>query len=83
MCTVGSCNLRFLNMFIYVCMSIVILFYVEFQTIKPNEELYSIHNEVTNESRSIKHKGSEPVIVDYVAIDGKKLLQKASGQPLF
>ncbi|VVA32071.1 PREDICTED: DNA-directed RNA polymerase [Prunus dulcis] len=48
------------------------------QTIKPNEELYSIHNEVTNESRSIKHKGSEPVIVDYVAIDGKKLLQKAS-----
>ncbi|CAB4290902.1 unnamed protein product [Prunus armeniaca] len=45
------------------------------QTIKPDEEYYSIYNEVNNERHAVKRKGSEAVIVDYVAIDGKKHLQ--------
>ncbi|KAH0978046.1 hypothetical protein GBA52_027765 [Prunus armeniaca] len=53
--------------------------------IKPDEEYYSIYNEVNNELHAVKRKGSEAVIVDYVAIDGKKHLQnhpqKVSGQP--
>ncbi|CAB4318758.1 unnamed protein product [Prunus armeniaca] len=44
-------------------------------TIKPDEEYYSIYNEVNNEQHAVKQKGSEDVIVDYVTIDGKKHLQ--------
>ncbi|PQQ15301.1 hypothetical protein Pyn_12700 [Prunus yedoensis var. nudiflora] len=45
------------------------------QTIKPDGEYYSIYNEVNNERHAVKRKGSEAVIVDYVAIDGNKHLQ--------
>ncbi|KAM1316737.1 hypothetical protein TB2_019761 [Malus domestica] len=48
------------------------------QTIKPYEEYYSFTNATLHKPRAIKRKGTEPVIVDYVAIDGKKLLQKAN-----
>lgn len=50
------------------------------QTIKPNEPYCSIYNEVTSTSSSRKLKGSEPVTVDYVAIDVKnqKQLQKVN-----
>ncbi|XP_024031416.1 DNA-directed RNA polymerase I subunit 2 [Morus notabilis] len=41
------------------------------QTIKPNEPFCSIYNEVTGGTRTMKRKGSEPVVVDYVAIDVK------------
>ncbi|XP_028963223.2 DNA-directed RNA polymerase I subunit 2 [Malus domestica] len=48
------------------------------QTIKPYEEYYSFTNDTLHKPRAVKRKGTEPVIVDYVAIDGKKLLQKAN-----
>ncbi|KAL6327673.1 hypothetical protein AAG906_022613 [Vitis piasezkii] len=39
------------------------------QMINPNEPYCSIYNEVTSSTRATKLKGSEPVIVDYVALD--------------
>lgn len=39
--------------------------------INPNEPYCSIYNEVTSSTRATKLKGSEPVIVDYVALDAK------------
>lgn len=41
------------------------------QMINPNEPYCSIYNEVTSSTRATKLKGSEPVIVDYVALDAK------------
>ncbi|XP_034703534.1 DNA-directed RNA polymerase I subunit 2 isoform X2 [Vitis riparia] len=41
------------------------------QMINPNEPYCSIYNEVTSSTRATKLKGSEPVIVDYVALDVK------------
>lgn len=41
------------------------------QRINPNEPYYSVYNEITNQTKSIKLKGSESVIVDYVAVDAK------------
>lgn len=57
------------------------LIFVKFQTIKPDEPYYSTYDEIKGATRTAKRKGSEPAIVDYVAIDGKKHLQKVSGQP--
>ncbi|KAL6125623.1 hypothetical protein ACLB2K_073679 [Fragaria x ananassa] len=48
------------------------------QTINPDEPYYSIYDEVKGAIRTTKRKGSEPAIVDYVAIDGKKHLQKVN-----
>ncbi|KAI3416630.1 uncharacterized protein J3R85_015253 [Psidium guajava] len=50
------------------------------QMIHPNEPYCSIYNEVTNTTKNQLHKGSESVIVDYVAVDvkNKKSLQKAN-----
>ncbi|KAI3709939.1 hypothetical protein L2E82_39709 [Cichorium intybus] len=50
------------------------------QKIKPGEPYYSMYNEVTSTSVNQKLKGSEPVTVDYVAVDvkNKKQLQKAN-----
>ncbi|CAL9001357.1 unnamed protein product [Prunus brigantina] len=42
------------------------------QTIKPDEEYYSIYNEVSNKQDAVKRKGLEAVVVDSVAIDLKK-----------
>lgn len=49
--------------------------------IHPNEPYCSIYNEVTNTTKNHLRKGSESVIVDYVAVDvkNKKNLQKVSG----
>lgn len=41
------------------------------QRINPNEPYYSVYNEITSETKSIKLKGSESVVVDYVAVDTK------------
>lgn len=48
------------------------------QTIRPGEPYCTIYNEVTNTTTSKKLKGTEPVIVDYVAADvkNKKHLEK-------
>nr|XP_043622134.1 DNA-directed RNA polymerase I subunit 2 [Erigeron canadensis] len=50
------------------------------QRIKPGEPYYSVYNEVTSTSFNQKLKGSEPVVVDYVAVDARKQgqLQKAN-----
>ncbi|XP_022862473.1 DNA-directed RNA polymerase I subunit 2 [Olea europaea var. sylvestris] len=50
------------------------------QRINPNDPFYSIYDEVTSKVTNIKLKGSEPVVVDYVAVDvkNKKHLQKAN-----
>ncbi|KAL2514232.1 nuclear RNA polymerase A2 [Forsythia ovata] len=50
------------------------------QRINPNDPYYSIYDEVTSKVTSIKLKGSEPVVVDYVAVDvkNKKHVQKAN-----
>lgn len=48
------------------------------QTIKPDEPYYSTYDEIKGATRTAKRKGSEPAIVDYVAIDGKKHLQKVN-----
>ncbi|CAK9159047.1 unnamed protein product [Ilex paraguariensis] len=50
------------------------------QRINPNEPYCSIYDEVTSTATTTKLKGSEPVIVDYVAVDvkNKKNLQKVS-----
>lgn len=65
-----------------VANSVLTLFFAALQTVKPYEEYYSFTNDTLHKPRAIKRKGTEPVIVDYVAIDGKKLLQKVSGQHL-
>ncbi|KAK7256953.1 hypothetical protein RIF29_30575 [Crotalaria pallida] len=41
------------------------------QLIRPDEPYCSIYNEVSNSTHSFKKKASEPVYVDYVAVDGK------------
>lgn len=50
------------------------------QTIKPDEPYCSIYNVDTSRTRSNKLKGTEPAIVDYVAVDvkNKKCLQKVN-----
>uniref|UniRef100_A0A2N9HAJ0 DNA-directed RNA polymerase n=1 Tax=Fagus sylvatica TaxID=28930 RepID=A0A2N9HAJ0_FAGSY len=50
------------------------------QIIQPNEPYYCIYDEVTSSTKTYSRKGSEPVIVDYVAVDvkNKKHLQKAN-----
>ncbi|KAK6804123.1 hypothetical protein RDI58_001907 [Solanum bulbocastanum] len=50
------------------------------QRINPNEPYCSIYNEITSQTTSMKLKGSEPVVVDYVAVDvkNKTHLQKAN-----
>lgn len=52
----------------------------QFQTIKPDEPYCSIYNVDTSRTRSNKLKGTEPAIVDYVAVDvkNKKCLQKVN-----
>uniref|UniRef100_A0A2N9GSZ2 DNA-directed RNA polymerase n=1 Tax=Fagus sylvatica TaxID=28930 RepID=A0A2N9GSZ2_FAGSY len=54
------------------------------QIIQPNEPYYCTYDEVTSSTKTYSRKGSEPVIVDYVAVDvkNKKHLQKVSGQPV-
>ncbi|KAK4802063.1 hypothetical protein SAY86_000266 [Trapa natans] len=51
------------------------------QMICPGDAYCSIYNEVTNMTRNMVKKGTEPVYVDYVAVDvkNKKNLQKVSG----
>ncbi|GAB4832145.1 DNA-directed RNA polymerase I subunit RPA2 [Ancistrocladus abbreviatus] len=50
------------------------------QTLKPDDPYCSIYNEVTSTTKYNKLKGSEPAIVDFVAIDvkNKKQLQKVN-----
>ncbi|GFZ02443.1 nuclear RNA polymerase A2 [Actinidia rufa] len=50
------------------------------QTINPDDPYCSIYDEVTGATKTTRLKGSEPVIVDYVAVDvkSKKQLQKAN-----
>ncbi|CAL0303647.1 unnamed protein product [Lupinus luteus] len=50
------------------------------QIIRPDEPYCSIFNEVTSSTHNLKKKGSEPVYVDYVAVDvkNKKHLQKVN-----
>ncbi|KAK4379648.1 hypothetical protein RND71_001510 [Anisodus tanguticus] len=50
------------------------------QRINPNEPYCTIYNEITSQTTSMKLKGSEPVVVDYVAVDvkNKTHLQKAN-----
>ncbi|KAL0397530.1 UNVERIFIED_CONTAM: DNA-directed RNA polymerase I subunit [Sesamum calycinum] len=50
------------------------------QRISPNEPYCSIYNEITSKVTTNKLKGSEPVYVDYVAVDvkNKKHIQKAN-----
>ncbi|KAM3265264.1 DNA-directed RNA polymerase I subunit 2 [Capsicum annuum] len=50
------------------------------QRINPNEPYCSIYNEITSQTTSMKLKGSEPVVVDYVSVDvkNKTHLQKAN-----
>jgi hypothetical protein len=53
----------------------------DFQMIRPNEPYCCIYDEVTSSTKTNRRKGSEPVIVDYVAVDVKneKRLQKVIG----
>lgn len=55
-----------------------------FQTIKPYEPFCSIYNEVTGATRTMKRKGSERAVVDYVSINvkNKKKLQKVGSESL-
>ncbi|KAK2634349.1 hypothetical protein Ddye_029141 [Dipteronia dyeriana] len=51
------------------------------QTIHPGEPFCSIYDKTENKWRTNRRKGSEPVIIDYVAVDmknNKNLLQKAN-----
>lgn len=50
------------------------------QMIHPNQPYCSIYNEVTNTTRTNNRKGTEPVFVDYVAVDmkSKNNLQKVN-----
>lgn len=41
------------------------------QKIYPDEPYCSIYDEVTNSTRSMKRKGTDPVIVDFVSVDMK------------
>ncbi|XP_075644883.1 DNA-directed RNA polymerase I subunit 2 [Castanea sativa] len=41
------------------------------QTIQQNQPYYCTYDEVTSTTRPYNRKGSEPVVVDYVALDGK------------
>lgn len=55
------------------------------QRINPNEPYCSIYNEITSQTTSMKLKGSEPVVVDYVAVDvkNKAHLQKVSNSSIY
>lgn len=46
-----------------------------FQTLNPGDPYCSVYDEITNATKLTKLKGSEPVIVDYVAVDVKKRKQ--------
>lgn len=49
------------------------------QTIHPSEPWYSTYNTLTSVTKPTTLKGSEPVIIDYVAVDGtssKNYMQK-------
>ncbi|CAH9058115.1 unnamed protein product [Cuscuta europaea] len=50
------------------------------QRISPNESYCSIFNQITSHSQDIKLKGTETVVVDYVAVDAKtkSSIQKAN-----
>lgn len=51
------------------------------QVIHPNEPLYSSYNTLTSVTKPTLLKGSEPVIIDYVTVDGtttKNYMQKVS-----
>ncbi|CAM8896202.1 unnamed protein product [Rhodiola kirilowii] len=48
------------------------------QTINPDEPYCSIYDGVTNSTKVLKLKGTEPAFVDYVAVDGKKPFQKVN-----
>ncbi|XP_009623390.1 DNA-directed RNA polymerase I subunit 2 [Nicotiana tabacum] len=50
------------------------------QRINPHEPYCTIYNEITSQTTNMKLKGSEPVVVDYVAVDvkNKTHLQKAN-----
>nr|XP_018632652.1 DNA-directed RNA polymerase I subunit 2 isoform X2 [Nicotiana tomentosiformis] len=50
------------------------------QRINPHEPYCTIYNEITSQTTNMKLKGSEPVVVDYVAVDvkNKTHLQKVS-----
>ncbi|KAK9081773.1 hypothetical protein Syun_031219 [Stephania yunnanensis] len=55
------------------------------QMLHPDEPYYSVHNTVNNSTKTFKLKGSEPVIVDYVAVDKgtkQKPPQKANNRSL-
>ncbi|XP_058226020.1 DNA-directed RNA polymerase I subunit 2 [Rhododendron vialii] len=45
------------------------------QTLNPGDPYCSVYDEITNATKLTKLKGSEPVIVDYVAVDVKKRKQ--------
>ena len=65
-----------LSMFILMDCSII-----DIQTIHPGEPFCSIYDKTENKWQTNRRKGSEPVIVDYVAVDmknNKNLLQKVS-----
>ncbi|XP_038972852.1 DNA-directed RNA polymerase I subunit 2 isoform X2 [Phoenix dactylifera] len=51
------------------------------QVIHPNEPLYSSYNTLTSVTKPTRLKGSEPVIIDYVTVDGttsKNYMQKVN-----
>ncbi|OAY72747.1 DNA-directed RNA polymerase I subunit 2 [Ananas comosus] len=51
------------------------------ETIHPNEPWYSTYNTLTSVTKPTTLKGSEPVIIDYVAVDGtssKNYMQKVN-----
>lgn len=53
------------------------------QTIHPSEPLYSTYNTLTSFTKPTLLKGSEDVIIDYVAVDGtgsKNYMQKVDVQ---
>ena len=54
---------------LYFILTIFLLIGV--QIIQPNEPYCSIYNDITNSSKAKYRKGSEPAIVDYVAVDTK------------
>ena len=66
--------------FLYFIMTISL---IGVQIINPNEPYCSIYNDITNTSKPKYRKGSEPAIVDYVAVDtkSKKHLQKVCVYP--
>lgn len=43
-----------------------------FQTLNPGDPYCSVYDEITSATKLTKLKGTEPVIVDYVAVDVKK-----------